>query len=110
MTMMNGKLDGIALRVPVPTGSLTAVPNGEPSIDEINAVFAAASSHERLAEVIEYTEDLIVSSDIVTSDIVTSTAGVNRLFASSQNVLRSLGCIVTRWNSVTRRRGVLHGY
>ena len=103
--MMNGKLDGIALRVLVPTGSLTAVPNGEPSIDEINAVFAAASSQERLAEVIEYTEDLIVSSDIVSSN-----AGVNRLFASSQNVLRSLGCIVTRWNSVTRRRGVLHGY
>ncbi len=67
---MQGKLDGAALRVPVPTGSLTdftAVVDGEPSADEVNAAFAAAASEGRLAGVLDYTEEPIVSSDIVTS-------------------------------------------
>ena len=67
---MQGKLDGNALRVPVPTGSLTdftAVVDAEPSVDEVNAAFAAAASEGRLAGVLEYTEAPIVSSDIVTS-------------------------------------------
>jgi glyceraldehyde 3-phosphate dehydrogenase len=67
---MQGKLDGFALRVPVPTGSLTdftAVVDGEPSIEDVNAAFAAAASSGRLAAVLDYTEEPIVSSDIVTS-------------------------------------------
>ena len=67
---MQGKLDGTSLRVPVPTGSLTdftAVVNGEPSVEEVNAAFAAAASEGRLAGVLDYTEAPIVSSDIVTS-------------------------------------------
>ena len=67
---MQGKLDGAALRVPVPTGSLTdftAVVDGEPSVEEVNAAFAAAASEGRLAGVLDYTEEPIVSSDIVTS-------------------------------------------
>lgn len=67
---MQGKLDGAALRVPVPTGSLTdftAVVDGEPSADDVNAAFAAAASTGRLAGVLDYTEEPIVSSDIVTS-------------------------------------------
>ncbi len=67
---MQGKLDGNALRVPVPTGSLTdftAVVDAEPSVDEVNAAFAKAASDGRLAGVLVYTEEPIVSSDIVTS-------------------------------------------
>ena len=67
---MQGKLDGTSLRVPVPTGSITdftAVVKGEPSVDEVNAAFAKAASSGRLAPVLEYTEEPIVSSDIVTS-------------------------------------------
>jgi glyceraldehyde 3-phosphate dehydrogenase len=67
---MQGKLDGSALRVPVPTGSLTdftAVVDGEPSVDEVNGAFAKAASEGRLANVLVYTEEPIVSSDIVTS-------------------------------------------
>jgi glyceraldehyde 3-phosphate dehydrogenase len=67
---MQGKLDGTALRVPVPTGSLTdftAVVDGEPSVEDVNAAFAAAASEGRLAHVLDYTEEPIVSSDIVTS-------------------------------------------
>ena len=67
---MQGKLDGNSLRVPIPTGSLTdftAVVNGEPSIEEVNQAFSNAATTGRLAAVLEYTEDPIVSSDIVTS-------------------------------------------
>ena len=67
---MQGKLDGTSLRVPVPTGSITdftAVVNGEPSVDDVNAAFATAASSGRLAPVLDYTEEPIVSSDIVTS-------------------------------------------
>ncbi len=67
---MDGKLDGSALRVPVPTGSLTdftAVVEGEPSVEEVNNAFSTAASTGRLAAVLDYTEDPIVSTDIVTS-------------------------------------------
>ncbi len=70
MQSMQGKLDGIAMRVPVPTGSITdftAVLDREASVEEINAAFAAAASEGRMSGVLDYTEDPIVSSDIVTS-------------------------------------------
>ncbi len=70
MQSMQGKLDGIAMRVPVPTGSITdftAVLGQEASVDEINAAFKAAATEGRLSKVLVYTEDPIVSSDIVTS-------------------------------------------
>ncbi len=70
MESMKGRLDGIAMRVPVPTGSITdftAVLEKEASADEINAAYAKAASEGRLSGVLVYTEEPIVSSDIVTS-------------------------------------------
>jgi glyceraldehyde 3-phosphate dehydrogenase len=67
---MQGRLDGTSLRVPIPTGSITdftAVVNGSPSIDEVNAAYAAAAASGPLSKVLVYTEDPIVSSDIVGS-------------------------------------------
>jgi glyceraldehyde 3-phosphate dehydrogenase len=67
---MKGRLDGTALRVPVPTGSITdftAVVKGNPSVAEVNAAFAEAAAKPPLDKVLEYTEDPIVSSDIVGS-------------------------------------------
>ncbi len=64
---MNGLLDGIALRVPIPDGSLTdftAVVRGEPSGDEVNAAFAAAAADGPLAGVLDYSEAPLVSADI----------------------------------------------
>ncbi len=58
-----GKLDGIALRVPVPTGSVVDLSlelNKKVSVDEINNVFKNS-----INETIGYTEDPIVSSDII---------------------------------------------
>lgn len=66
---LNGKLDGYAMRVPVPTGSvtdLTATVQGNPSADDVNEAFRAAAGSERLKGVLRYSDDPIVSSDIVT--------------------------------------------
>lgn len=64
---LNGKLDGIAMRVPTPTGSLTdltAILKKPATKAEINAAFKAASEAE-FKGILEYTEDPIVSIDIV---------------------------------------------
>ena len=65
---MNGKLDGISLRVPIPDGSITdftALLSGSPSVEEINSAFEQAASSGPLASVLEYSDRPIVSSDIV---------------------------------------------
>ena len=65
---LDGKLDGMALRVPVPTGSitdLTAVVSKTASKDDINAAFRDAAGSSRYQGILEYTEVPLVSSDIV---------------------------------------------
>ncbi len=65
---MKGRLDGSALRVPVPDGSITdftAVIPGSVTVAQVNAAFAEAATSGPLAKVLDYTEDPIVSSDIV---------------------------------------------
>ena len=65
---LKGKLDGYALRVPIPTGSatdLTVTLSREASVDEIKAAYKAAAEGP-MKGYLKYTEDLIVSSDIVT--------------------------------------------
>jgi glyceraldehyde 3-phosphate dehydrogenase len=65
---LKGKLDGYALRVPVPTGSatdLTVVTSRDTSVDEVKAAYRAAAEGP-FKGILTYTEDPIVSSDIVT--------------------------------------------
>jgi glyceraldehyde 3-phosphate dehydrogenase len=64
---LQGKVDGMAMRVPVPDGSLTdfvARLNSEASVEEINDAFRQAADGE-LSGILEYSEAPIVSSDIV---------------------------------------------
>jgi glyceraldehyde 3-phosphate dehydrogenase len=66
---LNGKLDGIAMRVPTPTGSLTDLTctvNRDVTAEEINAAMKAAANGP-LKGIMEYTEDPIVSIDIVSN-------------------------------------------
>jgi len=66
---LKGKLDGYALRVPTITGSatdLTFTASREVTVDEVNAAVKAAAEGP-LKGVLEYVEDEIVSSDIVTN-------------------------------------------
>jgi len=68
MESMKGRLDGQALRVPVQDGSITdftAIIGATASVDDVNAAFRSAATSGALAKVLEYTEDPIVSSDIV---------------------------------------------
>jgi len=65
---LNGKLDGYALRVPIATGSatdLTVTVSRETTVDEVKAAYQAAADGP-FKGLVSYTEDPIVSSDIVT--------------------------------------------
>ncbi|MEU0603720.1 type I glyceraldehyde-3-phosphate dehydrogenase [Streptomyces sp. NPDC006393] len=67
LPQLKGKLDGMAMRVPVPTGSVTDLVvelSREVTKEEVNAAFQKAAEGE-LKGILEYTEDPIVSSDIV---------------------------------------------
>lgn len=66
---LKGKLDGVAMRVPTPTGSLTdltAILKKEVTAEEINAAMKAAAESS-LKGILEYTEDEIVSVDIISN-------------------------------------------
>jgi glyceraldehyde 3-phosphate dehydrogenase len=70
MPELQGKLHGFAVRAPVPTGSvvdLTAEVSRETSVDEINEAFRSRADSGALSGILRYTEDPIVSSDIVKS-------------------------------------------
>jgi glyceraldehyde 3-phosphate dehydrogenase len=70
MESMKGRLDGTALRVPVPDGSITdftGILGKEVTVDEVNEAFRAAAGSGPLAKVLVYNEDPIVSSDIIGS-------------------------------------------
>jgi glyceraldehyde 3-phosphate dehydrogenase len=67
LASMKGRLDGTSLRVPIPVGSITdftAVVRST-SVEEINDAFQAAASTGPLAGILVYTDEPIVSSDIV---------------------------------------------
>jgi len=67
---LEGRLHGYAMRVPIPTGSvvdLTVEVKRPASVDEVNAVFAEAAESGSLAGILSYSEEPIVSSDIVKS-------------------------------------------
>jgi glyceraldehyde 3-phosphate dehydrogenase len=66
---LEGRMDGIALRVPTPTGSIVdlvcTVAKPPADRDEVNAVFKAASEEGPLAPYLDYEEDAIVSTDVI---------------------------------------------
>ncbi len=64
---LDGKLDGMAMRVPVPDGStvdLVVELDREVTVEEVNAAVKAAADGE-MAGILEYTEEPIVSTDII---------------------------------------------
>jgi glyceraldehyde 3-phosphate dehydrogenase len=67
---LEGRLSGIAVRVPAPTGSivdLTVEVERDTSAEEVNDAFRQAAEHGRLQGILSYSEEPIVSSDIVGS-------------------------------------------
>jgi glyceraldehyde 3-phosphate dehydrogenase len=105
---MKGRLDGSSLRVPVPDGSITeftAVIPGAVTVEEVNAAFAAAASSGPLAGVLVYTEDPIVSSDIVGSPAsCTFDAGLTMVMPSASGItlVKVSGWYDNEWGYASR--------
>ncbi len=105
---MKGRLDGISLRVPLPVGSITdftAVVKGNPSVADVNAVFAEAAAKPPLERVLEYTEDPIVSSDIVGSPAsCTFDAGLTMVMpvGDEQSLVKTFGWYDNEWGYSNR--------
>jgi len=70
MPHLAGKLDGMAMRVPIPNGSITdfvGTINAEVSAEDVNEAFRTAAASGSLANVLDYSDAPLVSSDIVGS-------------------------------------------
>ncbi len=99
---LQGKLDGMAMRVPVPDGSVTDLVvevEREVTKDEVNAAFKAAAEGP-LKDVLLYTEDEIVSSDIVgTAPSCTFDASLTMTFG---NTVKIIGWYDNEWGYSSR--------
>jgi glyceraldehyde 3-phosphate dehydrogenase len=89
---MQGKLDGTALRVPVPDGSITdfvGLLEREATVDEVNEAFRAAATSGPMSDVLVYSDLPLVSSDIVGSPA--SCTFDSQLTMVSGNLVKVLG-------------------
>ncbi len=108
LAAMKGHLDGTSLRVPLPAGSITdftAVVKGNPSVEEVNVAFATAAAKPPLDKVLEYTEDPIVSSDIVGSPAsCTFDAGLTMVMPinDSLSLVKTFGWYDNEWGYSNR--------
>lgn len=103
LSSMKGKLDGQSLRVPIPTGSITdftGILKKEASVEAINAAFKAAASKGRLKNVLAYTEDEIVSSDVVGSAY--SCTYDSQLTQTMGNLVKVFGWYDNEWGYSNR--------
>ena len=104
LPQLKGKLDGIAMRVPVPTGSATDLVvqlQREVTKDEVNAVFKKASEDGDLKGILYYTEDAIVSSDIV-GDPASCTFDASLTMVQEGNSVKILGWYDNEWGYSNR--------
>src|SRR4051794_27484919 len=100
---MKGKLDGSSLRVPVPDGSITdftGLLGRDVTVDEVNEAYRAAASSGPLSKVLVYTEDEIVSSDIVGSPA--SCTFDSKLTMAIGNLVKVLGWYDNEWGYSNR--------
>jgi glyceraldehyde 3-phosphate dehydrogenase len=98
-----GKLDGTSLRVPTPTGSitdLTAQLATPASVDEINAAFAEASADPAYRGVLEYSDEPLVSADIVGNP--SSCVYSARDTMANDNLVKVLGWYDNEWGYSNR--------
>jgi glyceraldehyde 3-phosphate dehydrogenase (phosphorylating) len=95
---MKGRLDGTALRVPVPDGSITdfvGVLSTDVSVDAVNDAFKAASESGPLAGVLDYSDEPLVSSDIVGSPA--SCTLDSKLTMTAGNLVKVLAWYDNEW-------------
>ncbi|HET6212333.1 MAG TPA: type I glyceraldehyde-3-phosphate dehydrogenase [Micromonosporaceae bacterium] len=101
---LKGKLDGYAVRVPIPTGSatdLTVTVGRRTTVDEVNEAMRAAAAGA-LAGILTYTEDEIVSADIVTDPAsCVFDAGLTKVMGDGRMV-KALGWYDNEWGYSNR--------
>ncbi len=100
---MKGRLDGSSLRVPVQDGSITdftGILGREVTVEEVNAAFKAAATTGPLSSVLVYTEDPIVSSDIVGSPA--SCTFDSKLTMASGSLVKVFGWYDNEWGYSNR--------
>ena len=100
---MKGKLDGTALRVPIPDGSITdfvGLLSREVTVDEINQAYRAAAEFGPMAKVLEYSEAPLVSSDIVGSPM--SCTFDSKLTMALGDMVKVLGWYDNEWGYSNR--------
>jgi glyceraldehyde 3-phosphate dehydrogenase len=93
-----GKLDGISMRVPVPDGSaidLVAVLDREVTRDEINEALAAAADTGSMTGILQYTDDPIVSTDVVGNSF--SSIFDSKLTMANGNLVKVLSWYDNEW-------------
>jgi glyceraldehyde 3-phosphate dehydrogenase len=95
---LKGKLDGMAMRVPVPDGSVTdlvCVLSREASVDDVNGAFRSAADSDHWAGILQYTEDPIVSSDIVGNSYSCIIDGLSTM--AHGNLVKVIGWYDNEW-------------
>ena len=100
---LKGRLDGMALRVPTPTGSitdLTAELKVEASVEEINAAFAKAAADPSYRGVLQYSEEPLVSADIVGNASSCIFSAVDT--STNGNLVKILGWYDNEWGYSNR--------
>jgi len=100
---LKGKLDGMAMRVPVPDGSVTdlvCVLGREVSRDDVNDAYRSAAGEDGWDGILEYTEDPIVSSDIVGNDASCIIDGLSTMAHGNQ--VKVIGWYDNEWGYSSR--------
>jgi glyceraldehyde 3-phosphate dehydrogenase len=103
MPQLKGRLDGLALRVPVPDGSVTdivAVLNSEATTEEVNNAYREAAQAAGMKGILKYTEDPIVSSDIVGDPHSCIIDGLSTM--TNGNMVKVLGWYDNEWGYSSR--------
>jgi glyceraldehyde 3-phosphate dehydrogenase len=100
---LNGKLDGMAMRVPTPTGSITdlvAVLRSSADKEAVNDAFRAASNDASYRGVLEYSDEPLVSADIVQNPSSCIFSSLDTM--SHGNMVKVLGWYDNEWGYSNR--------
>jgi glyceraldehyde 3-phosphate dehydrogenase (phosphorylating) len=95
---LQGKLDGMSMRVPVPDGSVTdlvAVLDTDVTKDEVNERFRQAADSGPMSDVLEYVDDPIVSGDVIGSQY--SSIFDSKLTMTNGNLVKVLAWYDNEW-------------
>ena len=105
---LKGRLDGMAMRVPVPDGSVTdlvCVLEREASADDVNEAFRQAAGDSAWRGILEYTEDAIVSSDIIGNSASCIIDGLSTM--ANGRIVKVIGWYDNEWGYSCRLADVV---